>query len=303
MSAPYDSAYSMISLGSVSGVPANYGGLTLLDNSTLLLGGAANGASGAIYSIGITRDVNQHITGFTGTATLYKNAPNIDGGLSFGPGGVLFATTFANNNLLQYKPGGGLNPDKTINLTPLGISSSTGSLVFVPSGYGLPDAGGFRILSYSGGGYYTGTLTPDGSGTYNLSNIVQTATIGGGPEGMIYVPPGSPIFNPLNQYALITRYSNGRVSAYQLDANGDPIAATESFFITGLTGAEGALYDPVSGDFLFSTFGGGNQIMRISGFATVPEPSTIILSGLGLSTIMLVGYKKARKRFGKKRRK
>jgi hypothetical protein len=42
--------------------------------------------------------------------------------------------------------------------------------------------------------------------------------------------------------------------------------------VTGLTGAEGALIDPVTGDFLFSTFGGGNKIIRISGFVV---PSAI----------------------------
>jgi hypothetical protein len=36
--------------------------------------------------------------------------------------------------------------------------------------------------------------------------------------------------------------------------------------VTGLTGAEGALIDPVTGDFLFSTFGGGDKVIRISGF-------------------------------------
>jgi hypothetical protein len=31
-------------------------------------------------------------------------------------------------------------------------------------------------------------------------------------------------------------------------------------------GAEGATFDPISGDFLFSTYGGGNRVIALSGF-------------------------------------
>jgi hypothetical protein len=37
-------------------------------------------------------------------------------------------------------------------------------------------------------------------------------------------------------------------------------------FIKGLSGAEGAFIDPLTGDFLFSTFGSSNQVIRVSGF-------------------------------------
>src|SRR4051812_11824583 len=74
----FTSSYSFVDLGSINGVPTNYGGLTLKfnDTNTLLIGGAANGPSGKLYSIGVTRDVNQHITGFTGTATAFADAAN-----------------------------------------------------------------------------------------------------------------------------------------------------------------------------------------------------------------------------------
>ena len=45
-------------------------------------------------------------------------------------------------------------------------------------------------------------------------------------------------------------------------------------FITGLSGAEGAFIDPLTGDFLFSTFG-GNRVILVTGFA-VSEPGTVI---------------------------
>jgi hypothetical protein len=71
-------------------------------------------------------------------------------------------------------------------------------------------------------------------------------------EGILFVPTGSPLFT--NPSVLVTEYSAGRVSAYDLDNNGDPIVASRRTFISGLSGAEGGTLDPVTNDFLFSTF-------------------------------------------------
>src|SRR5687767_7972223 len=81
---PDFSDYSYLDLGAPPGVPGPLGGLTLKagDPNTLLIGGDANEASGAIYQIGLVRDVDGHITGFSGVASLYSPAPNIDGGLA-----------------------------------------------------------------------------------------------------------------------------------------------------------------------------------------------------------------------------
>lgn len=285
LAAPFDTTYSLIDLGSAPGVPTNYGGLTLLagDPDTLLLGGAANGGSGAIYSIGVTRDAMGHITGFSGPATFFASAPNIDGGLAYGPGGVLFYTGYSNNILGQIKPGS-VAPDKIIDLNPLGIASSVGTLQFVPPGQ--PGAGGFKMASYNGGQFYDVTLTPDGGGTFDITEVIQTASPGGGPEGIIYVPLGSPLFPAPSM--LISEYSLGRVSAYLNDGDGNPVVGSRVDFITDLFGAEGAFVDPLTGDFLFSTFGAGNEVFVVRGFAApqaVPEPSTLALAGLGLASV------------------
>ena len=274
-------SYSFIDLGGPAGVPTNLGGLTLRsgDPNTLLIGGNANGGNGAIYSIGVVRGAGNHITGFTGTASLFSTAPEIDGGLAYGPGGVLFYTGYSENLLGQIEPGS-TSPDKIINLTPLGVASSVGSLNFVPAGF--PGAGELRIVSYNGGGFYTATLTPDGTGTYDISNVALAATLQGGPEGFVYVPTGSPVFTTPSM--LISEYIAGRISAYDLDVNGIPIPATRRDFITGLTDAEGAFLDPLTGDFLFSTFGSGNsRVIAVRGFAApqqagvIPEPGTLAL--------------------------
>ena len=71
---------------------------------------------------------------------------------------------------------------------------------------------------------------------------------------------------------LVSEYGSGRVAAFEVDADGDPLVATRRDFITGLSGAEGAFVDPVTGDFLFSTFGGGDRVIVVRGFA--PPVST-----------------------------
>jgi PEP-CTERM motif len=271
----YAGSYTLKSLGSVSGVPGPYGGLAFLpgDPNTLLLGGSANNTAGVIDAIGVLRDADGHITGFNGTATQYAIAPNIDGGLTFGPGGVLFYTAYPTNQIGQIKPGS-TNPD---TLTPAPVNSSVGTLGFVPAGFN--GAGNFIVASYNGGSMCVASLTPDGTGTYAVGGCSASVTTGGGPEGIVWAPLGSPLFP--NQTMLVSEYAHNRVSAYETDSNGLPIPATRKDFVQGLNGAEGAVIDPVTGDFLFSTFGSGNQIMAVRGFAA-PEPATLALAGASL---------------------
>jgi hypothetical protein len=70
---------------------------------------------------------------------------------------------------------------------------------------------------------------------------------------------------------------------------------TRTDFITGLSGAEGAFIDPVTGDFLFSTFGGGNSVIRVSGFA-VPPAVPDAESTIGLFVLAAAGLLSLRRR-------
>ncbi|MEX1253194.1 MAG: hypothetical protein WEE64_02520 [Dehalococcoidia bacterium] len=267
---PYDVNYSLSDLGSVPGVPFSYGGLTFLagDPNTLLIGGEANDATGDIYSIGVTRDGDGHVTGFTGTATLFSDGAFIDGGLAYGPGGVLFYTRYDTNEIGQIEPGSNTT-DRVVDLTPLGITSSVGTLAFVPAGH--PNPGQLKIASYDGDTWYSAAIAPDGTGTYDITSatLQETFSSGPGPEGIVYVPPGSPDFPA--QSMLISEYSSDAVGVYQYDANGDPIDSTRADFIANLSGAEGAVIDPITGDFLFSTFGTDEDtVIVVEGF--VPPP-------------------------------
>ncbi len=277
----YAGNYTYSDLGSVPGVPANYGGLTMKpgDPSKLLIGGAANGAAGQIFQVDVFRDGTGHITGFSGQATVYADAPYNDGGITFGPGGVLFASRWPVNELGQYLPGS-TTPDKIINMTNLGVAGSHSALMFGPSGRSY--SGRMKISSWGGGQFYDATYAPDGLGTYDITSVTQTATLQGGPEGYVYVPLGSSLFG---DSMLVSEYSAGLVSSYDVDANGDPIVGSRRVFMSGLSGAEGAFIDPVTGDFMFSTFGGGNRVLVVTGFA-VPEPATMAVLGLGAAALL-----------------
>lgn len=288
----FSADYSAFSLGSVPGLPTSYGGLTFLDNNTLLIGGGANTAGGRLYTVSVTRDLSGSINGFGSSAQLYGGASSTigaynDGGVAFGPNGVLFTARWPVNGLGQTLPGS-TGEDKIIDLAPLGVATSLSAINFVPAGFG--GAGLIKLVSYGGGQWYSASLTPDGSGTFDLTGLAQVdldagapgvQSLPGGPEGFVYIPAGNAGFGVNSM--LVSDYSAGSVSAYEVDSLGNPVLATRRNFLSGLFGAEGAAIDPVTGDFFFSTFGGSNQVVRVSGFtAPIPEPSTWLLMGLGL---------------------
>lgn len=287
LASPFSNDYSLTTFDSPTGVPANLGGITFLNSSTILLGGAANSSDGTIYSVPVTRDSNGQITGF-GTASVYSGAPYVDGGLAFGPGGTLFFTEYPGASIGEIT----CTPTCSVADTEyLGgqVDGSVGTLGIVPGGFS--GAGNFVIGSYEGGGWYTASLTPNGPGTFSFT-ATQTQYTGGGPEGIAWVPAGNPDF-AVNS-ALISLYDSGVVEACASDASGTPNSATCTTFISGLSGAEGASIDPLTGDFVFSTFGVGNQIEVVSGFTSLagtPEPAPGLMV-LGVAAIGLLARRR-----------
>jgi hypothetical protein len=289
--------YATTDLGSIAGVPINYGGLTLKAGSpnTLLIGGAANGSAGRLYEVGLVRDpVDGSITGFTGTPTAMGDVGEFnDGGVVYGPGGVLFTARWSINELGQTLPGG-TDEYRIDSLAGFGVPTSISALNFVPTGFG--GAGQGKIVTYSGGAWFDMMLTPDGGGGFDLGFTAidldpvapGVQNLPGGPEGFTYVAAGNPGFSVNSM--LVAEYSAGKIAAYEVDANGNPILSTRRDFITGLSGAEGAYIDPVSGDFLFSTFGGGNRVIRVDGFnapaVPLPAGAWLLLSGLGAAAAL-----------------
>jgi hypothetical protein len=272
LAAPFTSGYSVDDLGPPPGVPTRLGGLTLKAGTTdtLLIGGAADSGSGALYAVTVARDARGHITRFTGSAGLFAAAPDVDGGVDYGPGNVLFVARWPDGDLAQYKPGS-TAADKVIAGTTLGTEGSLVANRFVPPG--SPGAGRLKLVSYSGGAWYDAGVAPDGAGTYNVTGLheVKASRLPGGAVGFVYVGQGSAQFS--RPSLLVSEYQAGQVAAYAVDANGDPIVSTRRTFITDLSGADGAFIDPVTGDFLFSTFGSGDRVIVVRGFAKpLPAP-------------------------------
>lgn len=305
LGAGFTDDYSVVDLGSVPGLPSQYGGLAFLNANTLVIGGNANTASGRLYTIGVARDDEDRITGFSGSLELFGGPGSTigaynDGGVVFGPDGVLFTARWPVNGLGQTKPGSS-SEDKIIDMAPFGVGGSSLSAInFVPAGFG--GAGQFKMVSWSSGQWYSANLTPDGSGTFDLVNVTRVdldpaaagiQDVPGGPEGFVYIAAGNPGFAVNGM--LISEFSAGTVGAYEVDAEGNPLVATRRTFLSELSGAEGAVIDPLTGDFLFSTFGGGNRVVRVSGFLPpppIPEPSTHMLMALGLAVFIVAARRR-----------
>ncbi|EDM78431.1 hypothetical protein PPSIR1_06266 [Plesiocystis pacifica SIR-1] len=261
--------YECFDLGSLPTVPSNWGGLTVKidDPNVLLIGGSANTANGQLYSVEITRDEGCHVTGWAGTPIEpFAEAAFNDGGVTYGPDDVLFLARWPNNELGQQALGS-VTTDKIIDLDTFMITPSPGGLNFVPPGFA--GEGQLKLVSWSGGEWYTLELAPDGNGLFDIVSATLETQIVGGPEGFVHIGADNPGF-PVDGL-LVSEYSAGTLAAYDADDNGDPVVDSRRDFVTGLTGAEGAYLDALSGDFLFTTFGGGNRLIAIRGFTPNPQ--------------------------------
>lgn len=277
----FASDYVLVDLGTVSTVPTNYGGVMFdpADPNTLWIGGNANHVTSALYAVPLVRDGEGHIVGFGPDAprqicTTPGDFGGIDGGVDVHNGVILYVT-YSDNRLGQVKPGSD-SPDRLIDLATLGIASSTGTLRIVPPGF--PGAGRLKIVSYTASWWYDATMSMALDGTVDVAVNPTPIDIGGGPEGIIYVAAGNPGFTAPS--ILVSRYVAGQVVAYEVDSNGDPIVGTMRLVIEQLSGAEGAVVDPLTGDFLFSTFGSFPRLLVMRGFTqTAPCPADLSRDG------------------------
>lgn len=265
---PYDVEYSCLDLGTDANIPPKWGGLTtkLSDPNVLLIGGNANYPEGQLFERGIFRDAECHIAGFTSqAATLFADAPYNDGGVLYGPGDVLFLARWPVNEI-GFIPAGGTTVTKVIDTEALGVAYSLAAIGFVPTGFG--GAGQMKFVSWSGGEFYTATHAADTQGTYDVTGVTLQTTIVGGPEGFVYIEAGSPQF--AQNGMLVAEWSANSIAAYDVDGSGNPVPSSRRDFLLGLEGAEGAFLDPMSGDFLFSTFATVNRVIAIRGFKPPP---------------------------------
>lgn len=261
--------YTTYELGPVPGIPADarLGGCVIAhdDPDTLLIAGYSEAANGQIYKIGVERGNCEHIVAFSGQATSIASTPYIDANLIYVASGLLFYSEWPVNNLSQILPGQAA-PARTTNLGPLGVANSIGGIGFVPPGF--VDAGGLRLLSWSGGQWYHMDRQPDGE-LFTVSAPQQTATLPNGPGGFAYVPKGSPGFDV--DHVIVSEWSTDTVGVYQADAQGDPSVPTRKDFFTAFPRPWGAYFEPLTGDFMFLTWGAGvDRIYIVQGFKAPP---------------------------------
>jgi hypothetical protein len=279
---PFDADYMLVKLGAVAGLPGPYGAVTFEPgdpNTILVLGG---GATAALFSVGLTRDSTGSISGFDGQAVEEVSA-SAGGGPAgaYGPGGVFFYTTYG-YAMGQVKPASTVT-DKVIDLRAL-AAHPTGINVVPP---GLGGAGTMKLVTLNYGYWYTVGLTPDGTGTYDVSAQASGPPLNDYPGGFTYVAPGSPGYiDPglvLCETAL--SYGDGAVVRFDVDGNGDPIVNTRQVIVSGLDVPEGIAIDPPTGDLLFTSYQGWLYLVRHAPFPpTTTTTSTTTLPPTTTST-------------------
>jgi hypothetical protein len=275
----YAAHYTAYELGPVPGVPEPLGGCTVhfSDPSTLLIAGASELPSGAIYSIGVEREPCGHIVGFVGTATQVAATPYVDANLVYDANDLLFYTGWPVFELSQLLPSAA-SPAVTTDLVALGVDAigdqGPGGVGLVPSPLG--GAGELRIVTWPAGRWYHVDISPNGN-LYDVNAATLTTTIPNNPGGFAYVPAGSPGFP--NQSLIVAEWrvsspADDKVATYEVDAQGDPLPATRKEFFTTFPRPWGAYFEPVTGDYLFLTWGesGPDRVYIVQGFAPPPPP-------------------------------
>jgi len=280
LAAEYAPFYSVYALGAVPGVPDPLGGCVVLhdDPNTLLIAGASERAEGQIYAIEVERDACGHIVGFVGSAVPVAQTPYVDANLIYGPNNLLIYTQWPQFKISQL-PDGAVQSALDTDLVPLGVPTSgdqgPGGIGFVPPS--LDAAGQLRIVTWPAGHWFHVTAALGGSDLYDITGLSEAGLLSNGPGGFAYVPAGSAGFP--NQSLIVAEWSPGgpdqdRVTTYEVDAQGDPIVATRKEFFTKFPRPWGAYFEPVTGDYLFLTWGAAppDRVYIVQGFVPPPPP-------------------------------
>ncbi len=253
---PFDTGWQIVNLGP-TGV-GSYGG-TAIDAAAPNVLMASPWPSTSLYAIPLVRNAAGQIVG-TGTPVPTITVGGTDGGLAYGPGGVLFGTWFGFNRLNQIKPGS-VATDRVDDLAPLGVVNTVGACTFVPAG--MPGAGRLKVCGWVGAEFHDVPLTPDGNGTFAPGLAGPAISLANDVEGLVYAPPTTPVFGG---QLLVCEWAQGNIAAYQIDANGDPLPATRQLLVGGAPGIGGGTRDPITGDFVFLA-GYGNLLVLRAGSA------------------------------------
>ncbi len=269
--------YRSIDLGLPPGVPTPFGCITAIpgQSESILVGGGANSPEGKLYKVAIRRDGLGHIAGFDGQAEEIAPAPYNDGGCVFLTPDLLLMSKWPVHQLalvsLATKSVVGSVALLNVGIPTAGQAANESSAAIAVIPGASPPGSRIKIMTWPSGRMFEAQVSIE-SGLV-ISNVVESGVLATvGPEGIAYVPPGSP--GIVGTAAIVAEWSRGAIAVYQTDAQGvlNPESRQE---VLQLKGAEGAYFDPISGDFLFSTFGNGaaERIVGLRGFARTPGES------------------------------
>lgn len=261
--------YKTYELGQVPGIPTDsrLGGCVIsnTDPNVLLVAGDSETATGKVWAIEVVRGNCDHIVNFKGVAQVVAETPYVDANLALVESGLLFYTAWPVNQISQLLPGQ-MAPGVTTDMAALGVENSVSGLGFVPPGF--VDAGGMRTITWPGGKWYHLERTANGN-TFDLANAQQTTALLFGPGGFAYVPDGSPGFEV--DHLIVSEWSAGTVGVYRVDDQGDPLPESRKDFYLDFPSPWGAYFEPLTGDFMFLTWGAGqDRIYIVQGFEPPP---------------------------------
>src|SRR5688572_22350453 len=149
--------------------------------------------------------------------------------------------------------------------------SGPGGVGIVPPG--LAAAGELRLVTWPAGRWYHLEVEPDGA-LLSVTGLGGPGNLPNEPGGFAYVPAGSPGF--ARQSLIVAEWrrldpSLDRVAVYEVDDRGDPLPDTRREFFSRFPRPWGAYFEPVTGDYLFLSWGTGNDhVYVVQGF--VPPP-------------------------------
>lgn len=267
--APFDTVYRAFDLGRVPGLPmTRYGGCLIdrNDPNRMYIGVDSELATGAIYAVRVVRGCGRHIVGYAGMAERVASAPYVDANLFYDRDGNILYSMWPNNQVGVLAPGGTM-PAQVIDLSPLGIphNASPGGLAFVPVGF--VGAGELRASGWSDYGWFRIPYRY-AAGRYTFETAQRRAMFTAGTGGIAYVPVGSPM---IARPSIVMAEWSANVAFFEADANGDARPETRRAFLQGLSNAWGAYFEPVTGDFMFPSWG-NDRVVIVQGFNAPPPP-------------------------------
>jgi hypothetical protein len=265
IAAPFRGAYQAFQLGPVPGLGSTrYSGCLIdrNDRNLLYIGADSESPTGALYAIRVVRACDGHIVGFDGTARRIASTPYIDANLFYDPDGNILYSMYPQNQLAVLPPRAA-EPSQVLDFASLGVTTSPGGAAFVPAGF--TGAGELRIVGWPSHTWNRVTFTY-AAGRYTFTSAAERARLTEGSGGIAYVPQGSPL---IDRRTIVVAEWSTAVSFFDADANGDIVPSSRRPFLTGLTNAWGAYFEPVTGDFMFPSWG-SDELIIVRGFAQPP---------------------------------